>query len=1080
MKLFTSNRLENLLDILALQLQNAPLPPLQTETIVVQSQGMERWLCLELAQRLGIWANAAFPFPGVLSWNLFRACVPGVTDTSLYDPAFLQWSIAALLPQCLPRTEFAELRAYLHADHDGLKRAQLARRIADTFDQYIIFRPDWIQAWEQQPLAYNDWQQSLWNEINQRYAPLGATHRADLWQRLLQQLQNPRSDRSRLPPRLSIFGITSLPPFYIEIFSQLARHIPVSLYILNPCREYWGLVRSDAEIARISARNDLNPEEEYLETGNPLLASLGRLGRDFLDQLLDDYHAQQFDYFSESQENTLLARVQRDILNLYDSSAVDTDKYLLEPHDTSLQIHNCHSPMREVEVLHDRLLALFAHDNDLTAADVLVMMPDIESYAALIQAVFATVPDATRQIPFSIADRDFRRENILYDIFFTLLDVADGRLGLNSVIALLQAEAVQARFGLSASDVKKIRDWLNGAGIRWGVNAADRLRYGVPEFDENTWEAGLHRLLLGYALPGDNSYLFENILPFDEIEGSDALCLGKLLSFTQALFATRAELQQPAVAEVWAQRLSTALDKFLSIPATAAALQRQMQGLRNACAHLHRQTAATGFTEPLSLAVIRFWLQRTLADAHSPGGFITGGVTFCAMLPMRSIPFKVVCVIGLHDRAYPRRHKAPGFDLMSQKPRRGDRSRRNDDRYLFLEALLSARRYLYLSYAGQSIQDNSEVPPSVLVSELVHYLEQSCFRADGTEVIQQLRIRHPLQAFSRRYFDRSDSALFSYNHEYCTALAQQGTALPAPFFSAPLAAEEVVEQVIELDELVRFFSNPARYLLEKRLKIRLRPLAALLEDSEPLALNRLDYYQLDVHLLHKWLRQGILPASHYPLLKAAGRLSPGQVGRHQFALLCDEVTAFHARLQPFLSQENIITPQSVQVHLGEYRVSGFVAHEISPQQTLGYLSYRPADVKAKDLLALWLHHLFTQAVRAHGYNSVHIGRDRIYHLPPISDSHAHLHTLVELYQHGMREPLPFFPESAWCYVAARHKQKSPSEALHQAQQVWRGNLHQAGEHADLYYQRCFGAMPLDHTFSAIAEKVCLPLVQVLT
>jgi exodeoxyribonuclease V gamma subunit len=257
--------------------------------------------------------------------------------------------------------------------------------------------------------------------------------------------------------------------------------------------------------------------------------------------------------------------------------------------------------------------------------------------------------------------------------------------------------------------------------------------------------------------------------------------------------------------------------------------------------------------------------------------------------------------------------------------------------------------------------------------------------------------------------------------------------------------------------------------LEKRLKIHLRPLAAPLEDNEPLALNRLDFYQLDVALLEKYLREGITPASHYPLLKAAGRLSPGLVGKHQFALLCDEVTAFHARLQPFLPSEHLAAPVRAQVKLANVRLDGALI------QGQSWLSYRPADVKAKDFLLLWLQHLFINAATGTAQASVHIGRDKVCQLAPPPDSHALLANLVDLYRRGQRAPLAFFPKSAWSYVEALAKQKPPQEALRHAQKTWEGNQQSPGECEDLYYRRCFAEIPLNAEFGALAEAIYTPL-----
>jgi exodeoxyribonuclease V gamma subunit len=1094
MYLLTSNRLENLLEPLAGKLKDDPLPPMQRETIVVQSLGMERWLSLELAKRLGICANIEFPFPNKLTWQLFRACLPNLPDISPFDAGCLQWTIMRLLPDYLAHDAFAELRHYLADDADGLKLFQLAQRIANVFDQYVIYRQDWVLDWQEKPHVHEQkghWQAMLWNALRDFYQNADnlyrVGHRAELWQDLTTRLHHGEIDLSRLPPRLTVFGIATLPPFFIEILNELSRRIPVYLLILNPCREYWGDIKSAADIARISAKGKppLDPEAEYLAIGNPLLASMGKLGRDFLDNLTGNYDVVEQEFFVDVDESTLLGRLQGDILDLRDVSvdsefsspstsagsenSQPTDNFQSPPiaasHVLSLspgarssdgrdiQLHNCHSPMREVEVLHDRLLALFDADEDLMPSDVVVMMPDIESYAPLIQAVFGT---SRRRIPFSIADRGARIENQLFEAYTRILELTDSRLTLNDVLGLLQLSVIQEQFDLLPAEVQRIRDWLDAAGVRWGMDAAHRLAEGLPEFNDNSWQFGLDRLLLGYALPVDD--LFHGILPYHDIEGSATEALGKFLDFADALFTACRELKAPRPPAEWQSALLKVLDTFFARTDN----HRQSQDVRNALEQLTRQIAPADFNAPVSLNAMRTWLQATVEEAHVSSGFITGSVTFCAMLPMRSIPFKAVCLLGLNSSSYPRRHQAPGFDLISQYSRKGDRSRRNDDRYLFLEALLSARRYFYLSYVGQSIQDNSEIPPSVLVSELLDYL-RSC----GVDMAQRV-IKHPLQAFSRRYFDASDPALFSYAQEYCEASAAQQTE-QAPFLAERLPAPDI--GLVTLTDLIRFFSNPARYFLENRLKVRLQTLQAPLADDEPFDLNNLEQYAINQALLYKLLASDEAEPDFYPLFKAEGCLPACQVGEAVWQDLAAELQRFHARLQPLLEKTENTALDAVLDFAGGGSLHGHIPGQ---QRVL----FRTANVKGKDLLRLWIQHLFINATQKKGVTSYHVGRDMTCYLPPVDDARQQLQQLLNLYKRGQREVLAFFPETSKTYAEQMLKQKPPIEALRRARQAWDGVPQFGGESMDAHFQVCFrGKEALDSGFEALAAGVYTPLLQ---
>lgn len=381
-------------------------------------------------------------------------------------------------------------------------------------------------------------------------------------------------------------------------------------------------------------------------------------------------------------------------------------------------------------------------------ADVIVMTPDIDTYAPYIEAVFAAAP-RSRHIPYSIADRVITVESAIVASFFALLELGRSRFDASAVLALLERAAVQRRFGLSPEDVSLMRRWVRESGIRWGVDAKSREEMDLPAFADNTWCAGLDRLMLGYALPQREGELFAGNLPWDDIEGSRAQTLGRLHAFATRLFALAQELRQAKTVERWVETLAESLETFFR---PVEAEETDVQAIRRALAEMARTTAQAGFAEEVGLDPIRHHLRRTITEPTSRGQFLSGGVTFCALMPMRSLPAKVVCLIGMNDGSFPRVQRPPGFDLMANDFRRGDRSRRNDDRYLFLETILAAREVLYVSYVGQSVRDNANLPPSVLVAELLDYVKQAFLPESGKDVREEIVTRHPLQPFSARYF----------------------------------------------------------------------------------------------------------------------------------------------------------------------------------------------------------------------------------------------------------------------------------------------------------------------------------------
>lgn len=1054
--IYTSNRMEALVEQLCAVVEPPLSSPFVPETIVVQSRGMERWLAMELAKRLGIWANGSYPFPNAFVWSLFRAALPHLPDQSPFDPAILTWRIMDLLPRLLPEPAFGQLRGYLAGEDRELRLYQLAARIADTFDQYTVFRGDLLTAWETG--RDQQWQARLWRALT---ADSPGTHRGAVRDAFLKQLAGGRLPAGVCPERVSVFGISYLPPFHLEIFTSLARLCPVNLFVLSPCREYWG------DIVSPGARARMTPERrQQAVEGHPLLASLGKPGRDFSSLILacDDLSGGERDLYAEAPGETLLAAVQNGILTL--DEADGTPRLVrVDPGDRSIGIHSCHGPMREAEVLHDVLLAMFEELPDLTPRDIIVMTPDIETYAPYVAAVFGGGQDQQRRrIPFSIADRSIRCTGGAADTFLAILDLPLGRFPVTDVLDILETGAVHRRFGIDEAGLEQIRSWVEATRIRWGMDENERRAAGLPAYRENSWQAGLDRLLLGVAMPDEEGAMFGGILPHDAMEGDGPVLLGRFIRFVEALDRVRRDLVRPRSLEGWTATLRGILADFFN-PDDATAFERAALG--RIVDGLGELGAGSGFTDEVGRSVIRAWLGERLDKPDQGLGFMTGGVTFCAMLPMRSIPFRVICLLGVNDDSFPRRDRAAGFDLMAADRRPGDRSLREEDRYLFLEALLSARERLVISYTGQSVRDNAELPPSVLVSEFLDYLGSRF--TDGTDRFPaSLVTRHRLQPFSPAYFT-GDGGLFSYAAEECRALARRDRGdAPRPFLEHPLAspasalADET--EILPLAQLISFFEHPVRYLMRHRLGIRLEESRSPLEDREPFALDSLDAFLLEQEILDHILAGGD-PADLLPVARARGGLPPARQGELAFAGLTARVRDLADRVRLATSSLPPFEPVTVDLRVGERRLVG----ELGSLWPAGLIRWRCAKLSGRDHIRLWIEHLVLNALAgpATGAASRLLAADGELALRPVADPLAHLEALVSYYRQGSREPLRFFPRSSLAFARTGE--------MAAARTTWEGDFYPEGD--DPYHALCFGtADPLDDAFRETSVAILTPLL----
>ncbi|MCJ7596358.1 MAG: exodeoxyribonuclease V subunit gamma, partial [Desulfobacterales bacterium] len=901
------------------------------------------------------------------------------------------------------------------------------------------------------------WQAVLWRDLAEGNED---KHRAALAKGFFDAVRKSSVDGHAFPERISVFGISALPRFHMQVLAGLSSFTQVNLFLMNPCREYWGDILSSREIERRmvgEGRVDGAEGKLHLEKGNSLLASTGTLGRDFFD-LINEFNCDEYPAFEEPGEGTVLSCLQSDILNLVERPERGKEKKRLSPNDRSLQIHSCHSPMRELEVLRDRLLDMFEGDPELMPKEILVMTPDVEVYAPYIQAVFDQPVEDERRIPYSIADRSMRDEGRMTETFLSILDLPGGRFGASEVLALLESKEVRRRLGLSDPDLDLVRRWVKESGIRWGIDAESRTQLDLPPFAENTWRAGLDRLLMGYAMAGEDEKMFGPVLPYDHMEGEETAVLGVLVDFAERLFNHVSSLARPKSLVGWSGALTEILECFFLADDKS---EQEMQTLRRSLGGLTRMQELAPFSLEIDIRVIRYHLAQVLARSGFGYGFMTGGVTFCAMLPMRSIPFKVICLVGMNDDAYPRESKPLSFDLMAKHPRPGDRSRRHADRFLFLEALLSARERLYVSYVGQDIQDNSRLQPSVLVSELMDYLNQG-FIVEGREILDHLLVEHRLQPFSPETF-KAHGKLFSYSREDLhvarNLLSPHRT--PVPFISKGLSEPEETWKTIGVEDLARFFSNPVKFLLNRRLAITLDEGASLLEDKEAFDLNGLDRYLLEEELLERRLEGKNLKDSYVPV-KASGRLPPGTVGRCLYEGVIHGIEGFVEKMAPY-TEGGPLEPITVDLTLQEFRVRGLI-HPVYPERLV---LHRYGRLRARDHLRAWIIHLVLNTLEEGHYpgTTTLVGLDparreepvwAAWEYGPVEGSREILAGLLDLYWSGLRTPLPLFPESSWTFVHERLvKMRSSKEALSLARRVWEGSDYSRGEGEDPYYGLCF-------------------------
>jgi exodeoxyribonuclease V gamma subunit len=972
MKLIRSNRTENLADALASLVRDEPLGPFEQEAIVVQSRGMERWLTLALAERLGIWSNPSFPFPRSVIEQVLDSLSEGSSEEArAYDPGRLKWTIAELLRESAP----AELKAYLGEPSDADRVLRLASTVANVFDDYVVYRPTLLQEWTQGEAP--DWQAELWRRVVGRLGPHDLASRTRAALSALRSKAEPRG----LPfERLHLFSLETLPPLFLELFSVLSQTIPTTFYLLEPSSEYVG-------------------------DGHQLLSTLGRLARDFQQLLLGvgDTVQHEVDIFEAPVRQNLLSSLQADVLE-FRSPALDGTRQTIDASDQSISIHACTGPMREVQVLHELVRAALEDDASLRPEDIVVMAPDLESYAPAFRAVFGQ--DDQHRIPFEVHDRKTRDDASFYDDLMAVLEVLDSRFSVFDLMQLMDASSLRETFRFTQDERARLTELLAASGVRWGIDEAHRQELEFPPDPVHTWRAGLGRLFLGFASPPDDIDVFDGLLPRGAPSLGDAELLGRFARLCEVLFELQHSTRHPLRIEAWASLLEQFATLLFAEDDESSAGVRALRAALGELRELARQSEYNG---TIALKTVRRELGALLQQKAPAVGFLRRGVTLSELVPLRSVPFRVVCLMGMSEDQFPRADDRPRFDRTRPDHKPGDRNKRDDDRHSFLQAVLCARDRLIITYSAPADSPRSGANASPVVWELCETLRRYYTLAENEPVLEATV--HPLHAFDSRYFDESGLPQSS-SKRYLDIARALGQPPETPGRIELVTEVETAEETLSVGELSAWLWEPMKTFIERVLRARFEA-SELYEPTS--ALTGIGPREAAL-LGNTSLRAGLRDRALEDYLGAAPEFPDGNWGALERQRLSGEIRAIDTR-RAALGSEHGLGSRLVAAELDglvlEARIDG-----LSDEQRV---SSRFTKAGRRAELTTWIEHLLMQTSNELP-SATHLvlreteTRAKVLSFGPVTDARHQLQNLLDLYRRSLAAPLPLIGESSWLFV----------------------------------------------------------------
>jgi exodeoxyribonuclease V gamma subunit len=1067
------------------------------EVVAVPTRGVERWLSQRLSTVLGtgagggdgVCANVEFPFPGSLVGGAMAAATGVDAATDPWAPNRAIWPLLEVVDASMDQPWLEILATHLGAggpDPDEARRARrfsTLRHLADLYDHYGIHRPAMIRAWA----AGDDvdaiggglpadvaWQAQLWRALR---AALGVPSPAERLETACRRLAAEPGLIDQ-PSRLSLFGLTRLPASYLDVLSAIGTHRDVHLWLLHPSPTLWSSLAPMIDATTALPLREDDPTREAVR--NPLLATWGRDAREMQVVLADGRATTSVALPEGDHPETLLGHVQADVRANLDppggnpfSNATDT-RPLLESDDRSLQVHACHGRARQVEVLRDAILHTLADDPTLQPRDVIVMCPDIDSFAPLIQATFGSGVTASngQDLHVRLADRSIRQTNPVLGAVAHLLDLAaDGRVTASSVLDLAGTGPVRTRFGFDDDDVERIEKWARTAGVRWGLDAAGREPYHLGAVAAGTWRAGLDRILLGVVMSEDDLRQVGATLPYDDIASGDVELVGRFAELIGRLGTVLRAFEGEHPLGTWVTTIADAARDLMATGPADAWQHNQLQATLNAVLAEAGDSLDPGGGAPLSLTEIRAVLADRLRGRPTRANFRTGHLTMCTLVPMRSVPHKVVGLLGLDDGVFPRRTSPDGDDLLARQPIVGDRSPRAEDRQLLLDALLAAKQHLIITYKGRDERSNAVCPPAVPVGELLDVIDRTVRTSDGTPARDKVVVHHPLQPFDTRNFEAGKLVPpWPWSFDPIARAGAEASVLPRStldaFGAEPLPAQ--TSDLVALEDLINFVQHPAKAFLRQRLGVYAASDWPEPGDDLPIQLDPLDAWTIGDRLLEMRLA-GVDAGACGAAEAVRGGLPPGPLGQKQLEALMPTVELLVAEAGPGVPRW-----VDVDVTLGDRSIVGTIGDVVDCElRTVTYSRLAP-----KHRLTAWVRLLAITAARPqHPWQARSIGRDgngssATSIIGPLASdpterrrlATSQLTKLVALYDRGLRGPLPLACDASAAWAEAPNREQARADA----EDAWEAGRY-PGKNAQPDHRLALGAVfPLDALLAPLA------------
>ncbi|ANZ22646.1 exodeoxyribonuclease V subunit gamma [Buchnera aphidicola (Diuraphis noxia)] len=1052
--IFRSNKINILLSKVCQIIQKKPLSNIfEKEIFIHDSKILFKYLNIFISNNIGISANFKFYRPHDFIWKVFQSILYKNNLKNTCTQSIITWNIMNVLN----KKNFCE---HIKTKDNAYKKFKFSYLMATIFHQYLIYRPNWINEWEQNKntcLINEDeiWQVKLWKEIinHSKKNNQSGYHFVNLFNYFQSLKNHNKIKKNVLPNRIFIISSFTLTPSYIKILKIISKYTNIYFLYITPFK---------TNIFYPNTIKNGNLSHKKKHPNNTILSLWRKYEEYYIIKLMHSKKIKITNFFkNEANKNiNLLNNIKKNFLKFDCLNLKNIKKKSFLKIDNSISINICDNKYNEIQILHDTLLLHFNKNKNLKLDNIVVICDSIDDYMSSIHAIFEA-KNENENLPFFISTKVSKKEEKIFLFFNKILNLSYSRFENEEILEFLNIPEIANHFNISEDDINILYHWIQEANIRWGINSKHKKSLSLPEHNANTWEWGIEKLLLSYAT-NTTENVWNDVVSCSVINTSRADLIGKLIIFINVLKKWKKKISKSQYLSCWRSLFREFINDFFY-----KKTNKPVQNLHKSWIKMIDDISYSNYTQKISIKILKKHFNCTIKRTYQK--FLPGVINFCHPSDICYIPFEIICIIGSDYKSTLKNNKPNSFiNILNKYPLIGDLNFYEQYCYLFLQNISCAQKYLYISYVGTSIKDESKTSSSILIEQLLDYIAFNFFPKhdynlnikDNKKRIINLLCKN----YKKEYFYKKENIKNTLDNSIKNKIKTNNNKT----YNIKLFKNNISNK-IHLKDLIFFWKNPIRYFFNHSLKIKFRFQKEKINNTEPFCVSQIESFKIKEMLLTNIINQ----KDTEKILKIyilSGKLPYGFFGENIFKKIKKDMESI---AKSVIKHKSVTKEKKINFILKKFQIHGILYNV----QSTGLIRWQPNTISYSDRIALWIEHLMYSCIKGFGESKIIGPKNQIWSYSSLNHEKAYnyLYKYIIGYIKGSKE-LILLTKSGASWLDAvynikkniiQHDDNTKLIGYKKLFKTWIGNNYIKGEKEDLYIKKTITQLDLSNV-----EKIC--------